>query len=113
MDAELVPFQPGKGSYDQQMRQALEKALEIHGTVINDLNQAMNCILQMERALGMVGAPNPYATVAQELKEKYGMGHKTQSDEWQKTQRELEAIRSLSKGEEVLELVEGEIVDGS
>ena len=110
---DIVPFQPSDDrSYNQQMRDALEQALEIHGTVINDLNQAMNVIIQMERALGMVGAPNPYAAVALELKKKYGMGqYKTSSDEWQKQQKQLEGMKALVEGNpEPLELT-AEVVE--
>ncbi len=106
----VVPFQPGDDrSYDQQMKDALAQALEIHGTVINDLNQAMNVILQMERARRMVGAPNPYEAVAQQLKVKYGMAGK--SEEWQKTQKQIEGMRQLVEADETLELIEGEVVD--
>lgn len=96
---------------NEQMKDALEQALEIHGTVINDLNQAMNAIIQMERALGMVGAPNPYEAVVQGLKRKYGMGQKG-SPEWAEQQKQLANARKLVEGkDEPLELLEGEIVD--
>lgn len=109
---ELVPFeQSDDRSYNQQMKDALEDALEIHGTVLNDLNQAMNAIIQMERAMGMTGTPNPYATVVQQLKRKYGMGQKG-SPEWAKQQKQLaSAQRLVESKDEPLELLEGEIVD--
>lgn len=110
---ELVPFkQSDDRSYNQQMKEALEDALEIHGTVLNDLNQAMNAIIQMERAMKMTGTPNPYDAVVQGLKRKYGMGQKG-SPEWVQQQKQLMAARELlvEGKEEPLELLEGEIVD--
>jgi hypothetical protein len=75
MGAELVPFEYSDGrSYDEQMREALEKALEIQGTVVNDLQAAINCILQMERAMKLLYVPNPHEVTAQYLKNKYNMG---------------------------------------
>lgn len=110
---DLIRYMPSDDrTPDEQMRAALEKALEIHGTVINDLNQAMNCLLQMERALEMVGAPNPYQAVVNSLKKKYGMGQHKRSSEWSEMVIAIEGAKMLVEDrEELLELAEGEVVD--
>lgn len=112
MSEELVPFEYSDSrSYDDQMRDALEKALAIQGTVINDLESAINCILQMERALSMVGAPNPHEATAAYLKGKYKMNNSAASKTATEARKLLEAGGGLEEGDEVLELVEGEVVD--
>jgi hypothetical protein len=105
----LVPYE-GEPSYDEQMRAALEKALTIQGTTINDLESAINCILQMERAMTMTGTPNPSQVTAKYLKQKYKMG-KQEADSHAASSRLL-----LEQGKS--ELVEGkrslpEWVDGN
>jgi hypothetical protein len=109
--SDLVPFEYSDDrSYDEQMRDALEKALSIQGTVINDLEAAINCIMQMERALSMVGAPNPHEATAVYLKGKYKMNNNAASKNTAEARKLLEAGGGLEEGE-TLELVEGEVVD--
>jgi hypothetical protein len=105
--SDLVPFERSDDrSYDEQMKDALEKALTIHGTVINDLNQALNCIIQMQRALRIVGAPNPYEGEAQRLLTFYKMNAAN-------VKKHTEESHKLLEANETLELVEGEVVDDS
>jgi len=114
MSVDLVPFEYSDNrSYDEQIRDALEKALTIQGTVINDLESAINCILQMERAMRMCGVPNPHETTAAYLKGKYRMNHSATSKTTAEARKLLEAGGGLEEGDEPLELVEGEVVDGS
>lgn len=105
---DLVPFKfSEEKSYDEQMRDALEKALAIQGTVINDLESAINCILQAERGLRMLGGVNPSQATADYLKRKYRMevGGATAERSAYESRKLLEAGK--------LELAEGEIVDDS
>ena len=114
MSDELVPYEAPDGrSYDQQMRDALEKALTIQGTVIADLESAINCIIQMERALHLVGASqfNPAEATAAYLKTKYRMTRARAEKEEGEARKLLEQGDSGLPEGETLELVEGEIVD--
>jgi hypothetical protein len=112
--SDLVPYSPDDSrSYDEQLRETLEKALAIQGTVINDLESAINCIIQMERALSALYLPNPHEATAQYLKGKYGMT-KSASDVAVNNARRLldQGDGGLAKGnDDQLELVEGEIVE--
>ena len=75
--------------YDEQMWDALNKALEVHGTVINDLQFAINAILQYRRALKMLGGPDPQESAAEYLIMKYKMGKEGKSDKWEDDTRTL------------------------
>lgn len=114
--SDLVSYEH-EPSPDDQLRAALEKALIIQGTVINDLESAINCIMQMERALSMVGAPNPHDATVKYLKEKYKMGRdatNATAEEWRKLlgpKEPLHPIQFVEGKDEPLELLEGEIVD--
>lgn len=111
---DLVPFKANDDQpYDEQIKEALEKALQIHGTTLSDLQDAMNCILQMDRALRMVGAPNPYESVMDGLFRKYNMGKRSGAHFHQHARRLLqEGDGGLAEGNsDQLELVEGEAVD--
>jgi hypothetical protein len=86
---DLVPYEPDDSrSYDEQLKDALEKALAIQGTVINDLESAINCIIQMERALTTFQLPNPHEVTARYLKSKYRMSRQD-SDEAEAVARKL------------------------
>lgn len=59
--------------YDAQIEAALEKALEIHGTIINDLQFAINVAMQYRRQYDMLGAPDPQKDNLDYLIRKYDM----------------------------------------
>lgn len=125
---DLVPFEYSEDrSYDEQMREALEKALSAHGTVINDLQSAMNCILQMERALAMVYAPNPVQAEVARLKAAYNMYIRDARRRKTESMKLLNSPRTEDERQQAicgylgcdgcemcgrtLELMEGEVVD--
>jgi 23S rRNA U2552 (ribose-2'-O)-methylase RlmE/FtsJ len=116
---ELVPYDaPDERSYDEQIKDALLQALATQGTVISDLEAAINCILQMERAMQMLAIPNPHQVTADYLKEKYNMRakqHKRQWDEGQslleRAKEDLHIIEVVEPKAELVESVDGEIVD--
>lgn len=115
--SDLVPYEPEDyRTYEQQIKDALLKALEIQGTVLSDLEAAINCIIQMERPLHMFGIPNPHEATAVYLKKKYKM-------ERQKAQDLESQVKRLTSGPDLhpievvepkVELVEStdDIVDG-
>lgn len=114
--SELVPYEaPDERSYDEQIKDALLQALATQGTVVNDLESAINCILQMERAMRMTGTPNPNQATADYLRQKYKMRAAQHKRQWDEGQTLLE--RGESKGElaeakpELVESVDGEVVD--
>lgn len=112
--SDLVPYKRGDNrSYDEQLRDALEQALTIQGTVINDLESAINCILQMERGMRMTGTPNPVEAKTQYLKNKYKMTRERAERQGASSRRLLEkGDGGLAEGnDEPLELLRGEIVD--
>lgn len=97
---DLIPYEePDNRSYDEQLKDALEKALEIQGTVISDLEAAINCILQMERGLRLACIPNPHEATANYLKQKYKMGRQKASRHNKAAHRLLErGTGELAKG---------------
>ena len=111
--SDLVPFVPSDDrSYNEQIKDALEQALSIHGTVLSDLQEAMNAILTMERAMQMCGVPNPHQAITDALKRKYKMHRSDGTDFHQHAERLLErGSKPHELNGEVLELVEGEVVD--
>lgn len=108
---DLVPYTPGDNRpYDEQMRDALEKALTIQGTVINDLESAITCIIQMQRAMNMTGTPNPHQATAEYLARKYKMVRETGAESERNSRKLLEAKRPLLTDGEVLEITKGDDV---
>lgn len=107
----LVPFVPADDrSHGEQIKDALEKALNIQGTVISDLENAINCIIVMERAMQMCGVPNPHEVTAKYLKSKYNMDRKTADKSEDNSRKLLEATKTILTDGDVLALTEGKVV---
>lgn len=77
--------------YDAQIRDALEKSLEIYGTVMNDLEYAINVGIQYQRAFKMLGGPDPQEERLRYLVEKYNMARENQA-------KTIESIKALTAG---------------
>lgn len=76
---DLVPYE-GDGITPEmraQMDMALEKAREIEGTILNDLQAALNLIRSYQRSLDTLLANDPHLVEARALLHKYKMstGH--------------------------------------
>lgn len=112
--SDIVLYDEERRSYDRQIKDALEQALSIQGTALNDLESAINCIMQMERGMKMCGVPNTHEATAQYLKTKYKMACDDAAKRNAEVRKLLEQGNRLAEGNsEPLELVEGEIVDDS
>jgi len=72
--AEVVDDTPP--NYDTLIRQALEAALEVQGTMINDLQLAINVLRRHEHMLLTLGAADPQEKNVKYLISKYNMNLK-------------------------------------
>lgn len=78
------------GEYFEAFKTEAERIVAEFGM---DLETALNCMRQYQRALNMFGVPDPNGTTAQLLLQKYNMNHKKPSKtkiEVPESQKELE-----------------------
>jgi len=82
MSQDVVPYAPplrpieADEVVDAEFFDPISKASELLNEVGYDLEDALNFIRQYQRALHMVGAPDPNGHLAQLLLQKYNMHHK-------------------------------------
>lgn len=95
----ILPYDPPfKDQYRQQMWDAIRESLEIQGTILNDLELAINVAIQYNRQFQMLSAPDPQIGNYEYLVKKYQM-IKEQKEELEHKKNLLEQgkIRELTQ----------------